>query len=451
MAVDDSTLIDEITALLESPDRSAVYQYTLTFLLDGDEYPAMRLIEMQIDRDYTTHLGDAIMAECQVDAEAYHRYLRPGRDRLEVRVERTQVIGAELPPESAPPEPRRYQAIIHTVGDEMREGNTPAAQTPKAQGMMGFRTLVVQLIPLSLEYVRKKLIGGVFPGITPGMLLKGLLTHTALSQPIEEAYRVKGVDMVPPTNQQGRESIVLPHGTRVSTLHRTLQEDHGGIYQTGIASYIQDDRWYVFPPYHTGRYPREPRSLTLVNLPPNRAPMVEQTWRLKDKTVVALLTDHAKEIDDTEYQELNHGNGVVYQKASPVMEGFIQTESNKSKAQKTQNVRQYGIRPRRNESNYQVFSDTRITDNDCHPSSQLARRNGRHFIATWHNADPELVYPGMPVRLLTVHGDELIVAKTAYGVVTRADHQILMKGRGLNATTHTCLTALTVFLERDEV
>lgn len=450
MAVIDSTLMEDVKAIAYGGVTPVHYRYVLLFILDGKEYPAFKLKELNIDRDYTGALTDLVMAEIEIEEEVYLRHLYPNRDRLMARVTKSPV--------TSPDDPENdnfdgvsislWRPVIQATADETLETNHPVSSDPTTQGQRGFRTLVVQLIHPAGEYVRRKWLGGTFHKVTSGDLLKGLLTHTAGSQVIEEPYRVKGVDMVPPDITEVRETVVLPHGTAVKGLHKTLQFDQGGIYQTGISSYIQGDRWYIFPPYHLERFSKEPRSLTLVNLPPNQAPMIERTYKLKDGAVLALLTDTTHEIDDTESQELNHGNGLVYLKASNVMDGFIKTEDNKTSIKRTQNTRQYGLRERRSQGNYQTLSEERITNNDAAQASKLARRNGRHLVTTWQNANPDILYPGMPVRLLSLKGDDLTLSSEIYGTLVRADHQILMKGRGQAQNSHVCISVLTLFLER---
>jgi len=450
MAVIDSTLMAEVQAIIEDGSNPVHNRYRLTFLLDGLEYPANKLKELNIDRDYTAALADLAMAEVEVEEEIYLRYLYPNRERLMARLSKAPTI--------APDDPEvdslggtlitLWRPVLQASADETLETNHPISSDPATQGQRGFRTLVVQLIHPAADHVRRKSLGGVFNRVSAGDLLKGLLTHTAASQVIEEPYRVKGVDMVPPDTKGPRETIVLPHGTPVTSLHKTLQRDQGGIYQTGIASYIQNDRWYVYPPFHLDRFDREPRTLTLINLPPNQAPMIENTYRIKDNAVIALLTDQTREIDDTEDQELNQGNGVVYLKASKVMEGIIATKGNRTTTQRDQNIRQYGLRERQTRENYQVISPERITDNDAVQASRLARRNGRHMLATWHNANPDVLYPGMPVRFLSLKSDNLTLSSELFGTLVRADHQILMKGRGQAMNHHACISVLTLFLGR---
>lgn len=452
MAVIDSNLMNDVRAILDSGKKAVHWRYRLTFILDGDEYPASKVREINIDRDYTLTLGDVVMAEIEIEEEVYLRTLYPERERLMIQMMKIPVAGLDDIDEEPVGEITisLWRPVIEASSDETFEQNHPVSSDPLTQSQRGFRTLVVQLIHPALDHVRKKWLGGVFPNVTSADLLKGLLTHTATTQPVEEPYRVKGVDMVPPDIEHPRETIVLPHGTRISTLHKTLQAEHGGIYQSGIASYIQNDRWYVFPPYHLKRFDREPRSLTLINLPPNQAPGIERTYHVKDNAVMALLTDRTEEIDDTEFQELNQGNGVVYLKAATVMEGFGKTSNNKFEVSRSKNIRQYGLRARKTNENYQVMAGERISDNDAVQASRLARRNGRHVVVSWQNSDPDVLYPGIPVRILTLKGDDLTLSSEIYGCLVRADHQILLRGRGQASQQHACLSALTLFLERPQ-
>lgn len=450
MAVIDSTLMEDVKAIISDGNKPVRLRYTLVFLLDGVEYPVHKVRELNIDRDYSGALADMVMAEIDFDEEAYLRFIYPNRERLMARMMVTPVIHEDDSDDDDVGQVRvsLWRPVLQATADETLETNHPVSSDPATQGQRGFRSLVVQLLHPAADHVRRQTIGGVFSNVTAGALLRGLLTHVAGNQVVEEPYRVKGVDIVPPDITEPRETVVLPHSTSVKGLHKTLQGQHGGIYQTGIASYIQDDRWYVFPPFHVDRFDDEARTLTLVNLPPNQAPMIENTYRVKDHSVIALLTDRTQEIDDTEDQELNYGNGVMYLKASPVMEGMVTTKGNKTQATRVKNTRRYGLRQRRTGESFHTFAPERITDNDAVQASRLARRNGRHLITTWHNANPDVLYPGMPVRLLTLKGDDLTLTSEVYGTLVRADHQVLMKGRGQAMNHHACISVLTLFLSR---
>lgn len=452
MLVDNTNIVEEVEEIIDSGGKPVHFQYNLAFVVHGELTPTSRIEEIMYVRDYTKHLGDVVVARVVLDRGVLYRHLNPLSGDLYAVVERVPIL--ENSPDTEDVRGERsislYRAILEPEPDQNLEGNLPGVTSPTAQEKLGLRKRQLQLIPLGVDKARRQRIGSNVANATPGDVLRGILTHAVSLHNVDDEYRIKGVDMVPPDNTKVREVNLIPPWVPVGKLHRYAQERLGGVYQTGIASYIQGDRWYIFPPYHTGRFEDEKRTLTLVNLPPNKAPGIERTYRVKDGAVMVLLTAETEEMDLSDIEMLNEGNGVMYLDANKVMDGFIKTEGNKSVSDATENMRSYAAVTRHKGDDYNVFSNDRISDNDCVEASKLTARNGRYFKAAWQNSDPDVLYPGMPVKLLTMYGEELEVVQEWYGVLVGVTHTARLKGQGLGGNQHYSSSELTLFLKRQK-
>lgn len=451
MQVDDSNIIDEVKDILDSGEKPIYMQYMCWFKVHQELYQCSRLMKLVVERDYLGKAGDRVMATVQIDVEVFYRHLYPLRSELQLILEKTPTP-PKYPDDETPigePVQTTFLAMLEEETDPTLEGNEPGMTSPSSQGRKGHMELNLQLVNPALFQAHKQSVGGPFHSVSPGSLLKGLLTLTAKSQTLKDESRLLGVDMVEPDNKKKREVIVVPHGSPVLRLHRFLQQREGGIYQNGISTYIQGKYWYIYPPFHTGRFEKEQRTLTLVRLPPNRAPGLERTYNEKDGAITALLTSNAKDHNDSERLMINQGNGLIYLRADQVLEGFTEREGNTATVDRTQNLRRYGIVDRKKGTNFQVFSDTYITDNDCYEISKLAMQRGRIFEVIWQNSNPDLLYPGMPVRYLTLHGDDMDVVQEYYGTLLGCTHEMDMIGKGLSGNQHRTTSWLQLFLNHN--
>jgi hypothetical protein len=62
----------------------------------------------------------------------------------------------------------------------------------------------------------------------------------------------------------------------------------------------------------------------------------------------------------------------------------------------------------------------------------------------WENSQPDLIYPGMQVKILYMEDGEV---KELFGVALKAHHYIQLRGQGATATRYICQSAVAVFVQ----
>ena len=77
----------------------------------------------------------------------------------------------------------------------------------------------------------------------------------------------------------------------------------------------------------------------------------------------------------------------------------------------------------------------------------MARRRGMMLTLQWQNGDSDLLYPGMPVKFITV-SDNLV--ETYNGVLLGVDEQRSQPDSNVEITQHTGIVTLGVFINRKE-
>lgn len=203
-------------------------------------------------------------------------------------------------------------------------GQSVNAAHQDALDLNNFLEVQFQLLDKSLEQLRMLSIGGIWRGCTVGDFLRTTLTRYARAAVVDETLKVVGVDMVPPSNQAIRDHVIIPHGTKLMEVPDYVQQQCGGIYSTGLGSYLRDRYWYLYPALDVARIDQAEDIATIIVVPPKRFPGVERTYRQDPGNLVIIASGDVKFQTDSTAQQLNHGNGIRYADASKVMDGFAQ-------------------------------------------------------------------------------------------------------------------------------
>lgn len=327
---------------------------------------------------------------------------------------------------------------------DLIEGVASGVADEETSDLAGVQKYHIQLVDLAAEQLRMKSVGGIYRDMTTSDVVQGILSMASADLGLDETASVQGVDVVAGNNDQRRDHIVVPHGTRATELPDYIQQHAGGVYSAGMGYYLQNGIWYVYPQYNLRRFPAEPRNLTVYNIPQRRLPGVERTFMSDEERLIVLATGETKQTDESELAQLSRGNGVRYLDANRVIGSWRSVDLNTATAKRSDNVRELSLKSRKVGLNYAPMSDRRVTANPYFETSEIAPRLGTVVQAVWENADPDLIYPGMPARYVYLEGD---VLNDVYGIVLGADHSIDLQGRGITAERYRCNMLVTLFLD----
>jgi hypothetical protein len=99
-------------------------------------------------------------------------------------------------------------------------------------------------------------------------------------------------------------------------------------------------------------------------------------------------------------------------------------------------------------ANYAPMASRPISANPFLQTSQVLQRRGARVDCTWINANPNLLYPGMPCQFvfLTPTNETTSVD----GVLLFAHSYVSLQGVGFSATAYTTTTQVTLFVENME-
>jgi len=286
---------------------------------------------------------------------------------------------------------------------------------------------------------------------TPGIdAIRSIFDAVTQEHAKAEAVEYYGVDVAPGYSTRAPKQIVLPTRTPLlgpdKSLPRIANECQGGIYPQGLAYHYQDHRWYLFPPFSTDRFETTDKTLTLVNVPANKYPNIERSYRKAGGSLIVLSTGEVKHRDFSNEQRANKGNGVRFIDAAKVMGDFVQVLGDKVVFNGDNNLNEFIVKPREGENN--IVSDGAnggITIGYSNEYANLISRTGSYVQADWQNADPSLIYPGMPMRFMYLIKD---LPYEIYGSVSSLETHYRPTNADLRNRVFCAQCVVTAFIDK---
>lgn len=444
MDITDSPIWAEVESVIRNDNTESNNYWECQIKIGDMIIEPYKLVSIDGTRQYDSNYADETIVRMVLLSSDYQNKIIPNKDNLLFSLfkEPTAEASADIVLDK-PRKVRTYRAIlIDAKKDTLSGSDGNNVSDDPVESLMDCE---VQLVDLSVEQLRMKSIGGIYRDMTTSDVVQGVLSAAAGSLSLDEESSLNGVTLVPGNNIEIRDHTIIPYGTPLMKVPDHIQNNCGGIYGSGIRHYIQNDLWYVYPRYNTKRFDETSKTLTIANLPENRLPQMERTYFTSGDMVLVVATGNTKEINVSEGLQLNEGNGIRYINARQMIEGFHTVTGNKAVANRNDNISEITIGKRSTGLNQAPLSDVRITDNPYRESSKLAPRIGTNLQIEWENADPDLIYPGMPVRYLYVEGDSVGVV---YGLVTANDYYVQLDGQGMVVKRHKCNTTLTIYIEQ---
>jgi hypothetical protein len=448
MEIEQSSLYPEIRSILAGGPNAVHFVWTAIVHVNqrGLDLPVMKVLSVDNIADFEQNYTDEITLTCVIPGGAFANQIYPFQNDLDITIIKSPVgeVGSAATSGQAV-QVQRYQATLLDQGDPQIEGNQFGAMSQEELDLTNLLPIRFQLIDKSLEQIRMAGIGGIWRQTTMDDFLKGVMTKMSQDVQVDQNLKVKGVDMVPASNQNTMEHVIIPHGTRLVDVPNYVQEKCGGVYSAGLGCYMRNGYWYIYPCYDTTRMNTARATATVILLPPNKFTNIERTFKIAGGDgLVILATGQVKFRGDSTPQQLNHGNGVRFTDASKLMEGFSVTDKNVALAARGNINNEYLSTQRPNGLNNVQMGRNRITANPFTASTDLARRNGSVIAAVWENSDDSLIAPSTMVQVMWLEDDTV---QTLQGVLSKMATYTEMNQPGMLSGRHITRTALSIFVQ----
>lgn len=406
-----------------------------------------KLMSFDKIRDYENNFADDLIVRVLMPAGKYAYRIYPHLDNLEFTLYRhdpkndltSRMEGADSISHE------RYVAVIikpPASAVEMNDRNQPSED---ALDLNTILELDVQLIKKSVNQMRMRTIGGIYRNCSADEVIKQILTSESQKLVLSSEDLPKGVDMIPVTKPIKRDHIVIPQGTRLVDAPSYIHQHCGGVYSTGFGIYFQDGVWYVYSTYDTTRFETTAKTMTIINIPAMKMPGIEKTYIKEGNHLTVLATGQSKVLNPSEKLIQNQGNGVRFADGGFFMESFVETLGNKAVASRGKVNNEFTTIKRDNGDNNVLISEQRISANPLWEYSKLAARDGSIMLLSWENSDPDLIYPGMPVKMKYLDGQDI---KEVDGVVLKLHNYTQLGRDGITSSRHISTTNMSLFIKR---
>jgi hypothetical protein len=447
MPFESSVFQREVDAIVKTGAKGVFFRWEAELHADGKSMEVYYVDVVEFQRDYKSQSFDVISIEINVSAGSFEKYIVPHKDKLELTLK--QIPLNELKPaenQESAIRAYRYRATLYDGNSGIVAGNNPALQNMNAADNAMVKSVRLQLFDKVTEQIRLKTVGTVFRRTTTanavavalGKMCKGLKNE-------DNSYAVKGVDVAPGFIEEQQSHIVVPHMTKLVTVPQFVHENYGGIYNFGLGYYLQDSIWYLYGLYDIKRYEKCKKTLTILNVPAERYPNPERSYRNLPNQLIILATGEVEMKDETEAQAMNQGLGVRFADANRLFESFAKTGDNKAIASRGENTAEFIAEERPTGINNAQASGKGITSNYAVERGNLAGRAGCYVQLVWEASVQQLLYPGMPTKLMYLENER---AQEVYGVLLHAHTFHTPVATGIKNRKFVSKTIMTLFVDK---
>lgn len=444
MAIIDNTQYDEILALIQEIPQNVSYTYLVDIVIDGDIYTPESLVEINQERNFVVHYSQNTTLRLRMNQQLYNSIVYPNRDRLELVVKRMQIGEVDdKTTANAVVSSQRYVATLQSIEDPNMQGYVSVDDDKVLNDyVFSIREKVVDML-------RATQIGGAFSA-TPNLdIARALLTVESKKLKVDKSEAIIGVTVHPTDIQKHPKQIVMSHDVKLLDIVDYLQMFQGGIYNQGSGLHYHGPSrsWFIYPLYNTTRYQSSKFPVDIIMVRPNQMTGVERTYRIKDGRLFIAATSGMRQSDPQEIAFLNLGNGVRYLKATETFSHPVDVEANRATTRVNDITAQVKIKDRRDKVQVAPFSNDVVTDNIANQLSLMAGRSGQVLHIPWENADPDLILPGQPCRVL-VPGPKGNIEM--FGTVLGVQSHIRLNQPGMTGVRYKTDSALLIFASATE-
>lgn len=447
-----TTLNQEVLKIINDGSKPVFFRYELVVYANGKSYRPFYIDDVVSFRDFTGRYHEELTVTAAFSAADFNHGIMPYNNKLEATLRKIPISGMHSTQISKENniKSKRYNAHLYENGSKLVESNTYGDNFPSVSERGGLLSVKIMLLDKVVERLRTHTFSTVIKDTPAIDAIRTIFDIVTQDHTKAEGADYFGVDVAPGYNTKAPKQIVLPVGTPLlgpeKSLPRIANMCQGGIYPTGLAYHYQDSRWYIFPPFSTDRFETTEKTLTVVNVPSNKYPNVEKTYRKAGGSLVVLSTGEVKHRDFSNAQRANAGNGVRFLDAAKMMGNFVNVVGEKLIFNGDQNINEFVVKPREGDNNVvKQGANGGITIGSANEYANLISRTGSYVQADWQNADPSLIYPGMPLRFMYLIKD---LPYEIYGSVSSLETHYRPTNSDLRNRVFCAQCIITAFIDK---
>ena len=450
MIVDSTPLDFEIQRVMQSSVSPNFYSYTGQFKIGSQTFDVIKITDIDEHADYELAYGAVKMMRVVMLLGDYTTQIYPAKGNLEF-ILKTELLNYTNYDKSDQPGSVTVETFNVSIDPKARpymaEDNNSETLSREVQNLIDFVEIDIQLKPKLLDDIAKVSVGGNYTNTTNADVIKNAITMHCAELQLDDDEKLLGVNMHPSAATDKWPQVIIDHGVMLSDLADYVQKKTGGVFPTGMAQFVHDRIWYVYPPYDTAGFDDAKEKLIVISVPAKRYPQIEKTYLTQNGITTILSTGNKRIQSDKSQIQDNAGNGVMFADANQIVQGFSKDGNNTALVQRSKNNSEFVGEQAPNGKNNVRMSAENITANPYLATSRLARSQGHFYTVEWENADPELIKPGLNVKIMFLNEGEV---KEVNGVLLKAHIQTKMNGKGLLANGYRSFIAMVIFVRADD-
>lgn len=432
--------------LLEQAKETAKASVSTNFLLDGVlitpqehiDIPRINFSTVVSDFYSGESHSDNYFVEVSISPGLFQKRVLPFKDDLIIDLIETRGIKRVM---------RRLRAVPLVETDPTVSGSSTIFSDMSALDQQNFINIQFQLFDLGYEQIRNVQINTNFLAATLDNVIHYVISKEIKDLGLTGATALKAVDVEAPIdNPKVYRSVTIEPGVMLVDIANYLQKADGlGVYTRGLGSYYKNNTWFVYPLCKAGRYGKLDWSLDILKFPQDAMPTIEQSYFVSAQTNhITVLSngnaDHSNN-SDIDFQNVGQGKRLISEDA---VAGDVGYYKNNERIVKTRldSVTEYKTTNRGSKVN-RVIIDPKPTSNIFREISNSVFDAGDILTIEWHNSDPDLLYPGMPLRYYYMVGQVLKMREGTLFAVRSDDQRITRDFKGVFKRG----SILTIFLD----
>ncbi len=444
MEITESILSDEIQQIFLNGPTNTNFTWNISLFNTedntADKYEPLKLIGLTIRRNYSVSYADEITCNILVPLGKYIYKIYNNRKTLHCTLSKKFIYESDDQENSNTDIiVQEFKVVLLNKDAAAIVGQGVETTDEEALDIVNLIDVSLQLIPLNIEKVRKIQIGGVYTNTKLDSLLSTLITNESTRLDLPPNSKLSGVDIMPLSNQDVKEHVVIPHGTLLIDTVDYLQK-RIGLYNANVGSYIQDKFWYIFPLHDNTRFDLSKDTLTVIVLPRKKFHNIERTYIYKNGSRKILVTGKTAFKDSNGINFLNKGSGARQTNALDLIENNNVTKDNITTISRSKLSNEFIVDKN---SAYAPTNDEKITSNVFTSLSNVNFRGGGEFKCVWQNCDFDFLRPGIQTRILYDDNGQIV---EIYGVLIDAIYMSVSLD-GITGTRYSNQAHLTFFVK----
>ncbi|UQT03141.1 putative virion structural protein [Serratia phage vB_SmaS-Totoro] len=422
------------------------FRFRLIFTLPNRKLEVTRVIEKYTESDYVTSFThDTEMNIAVITAD--YNLLYANRDNLNATLVQEQVdpVSSTLLT-SGLRYTTAFRVILKDNSAAQLTSDSSVTNAPYTDGKDELRMLRIQLVDPIAVSMNTKYAQGIFRYAKPVEVLKSMIITQTNEDAAKGLPKLVSLDVVDPDNDKPTDVIqdlVIENNIRMVGLAAFLQDEINGIYNHGIGSFIQNQRWYVYPLFNTRRFKTTTRRLTIIQSSSLMIPASDRSFKKVGEEITVVCAGAVKMQDLSVSNSINGETAIHFTRASGFLDKPAINDNNQSVYNRQDISADIGAEPR---ADKRALAGVRgVTDNLAKVQSDLSGKRGMLMVTTWQRSDIRLLTPGMPVRVYYDNGGNVTLME---GVLIQANEQWTGEQPGLMSNTMKSAAALMLYLEK---